>query len=290
MSLSSAQLDAFYEVSRCKSFSKAATLLHVTQSALSQRIAHLEQELGATLFIRAPSGLCLTLLGEELQHYCKSRSMLEDECVSRIKNAQSGTMVGVIRIGAYSTVLRSIVLPSLSPFLIAHEDVRLEASSKETRDLPQALRSGEVDFIFLDHRLESEKVETVFLGDEEYVLIESKHVNRDNSVYFDHDVQDQTTLRFFEAQSQRPKVVSRSFLDEIYAIIDGVALGLGRAVVPLHLVKNDKRIRRVKELKPLRIPVYFIYNRQSVYTRLQKAVIALLEREPKAFLSPNMVL
>ena len=38
MSLSSSQLDAFAEVARGGSFSKAAQFLHITQSALSQRI------------------------------------------------------------------------------------------------------------------------------------------------------------------------------------------------------------------------------------------------------------
>src|SRR5438876_936300 len=120
MSLSSSQLDAFVEVSRLKSFSKAAKSIHLTQSALSQRIAHLEEDLGTALFIRESAGLRLTTVGEELLQYCRNRASLEEECVSRIRNAHGDTMVGVVRIGAYSTVMRSIVLPSLSDFFALH--------------------------------------------------------------------------------------------------------------------------------------------------------------------------
>ena len=51
MSLPSLQLDAFMAVALHLNFTKAAISLNVTQSALSQRINHLEQKLGL-LFIR----------------------------------------------------------------------------------------------------------------------------------------------------------------------------------------------------------------------------------------------
>lgn len=281
MSLSSAQLDAFYEVSRLGSFSKAALALHVTQSALSQRIAQLEYELQTSLFIREPSGIRLTEIGEELLRYCKTRSLLEQECVSRIKADKSEELVGVLRIAAYSTITRSIVLPAVGEFLDAHRNVRFDIVSKEMRDLPLCLKSGEVDFIFVDRALENEKVHSIFLGYEEYVLIESKSAGSNESVYLDHDNEDQTTKRFFDLQTHKPKLIERSFVDEIYAIIASVALGLGRAVVPLHLIEQDRHVRQVLDLQPMLVPVYLCFWRQPVYTRLNKEVASLLEREVK---------
>jgi DNA-binding transcriptional LysR family regulator len=60
MGLQTAQLEAFEEVAKLRNFSKAAKALHITQSALSQRIINLESELEVALFIRDPSGLRLT--------------------------------------------------------------------------------------------------------------------------------------------------------------------------------------------------------------------------------------
>ena len=64
MSLSSLQIDAFLAVCETKSFTAAAAKLHITQSALSQRIKNLEDELGSTLFVRESTGVRTTDLGE----------------------------------------------------------------------------------------------------------------------------------------------------------------------------------------------------------------------------------
>jgi DNA-binding transcriptional LysR family regulator len=79
MALQSHHLEAFVMISRVQNFSKAAELLHVTQSALSHRIAGLEDELGAPLFIREKKGIRLTELGEEFLRYVQMKNALEDQ-------------------------------------------------------------------------------------------------------------------------------------------------------------------------------------------------------------------
>ena len=56
----------FAVAARRKGFGAAARELHVTQGAVSQRIRHLEDRLGAQLFIRAGRGVALTPIGETL--------------------------------------------------------------------------------------------------------------------------------------------------------------------------------------------------------------------------------
>ena len=57
---------SFYIVAKLGSFSKAASYLSISQSALSRQIIDLEESLGTNLFIREPRGVRLTLKGEEL--------------------------------------------------------------------------------------------------------------------------------------------------------------------------------------------------------------------------------
>ena len=59
-------LQAFVEVARQGSFSKAAVLLFVTQPAVSKRIAALEDELQARLFDRIGKSITLTETGRAL--------------------------------------------------------------------------------------------------------------------------------------------------------------------------------------------------------------------------------
>jgi len=77
MGLSSSHLEAFAAVAQAGGFSKAAKILHLTQSALSQRIMNLEDDLAITLFIRDPSGLRLTPAGDELLRYWQMHHGLE---------------------------------------------------------------------------------------------------------------------------------------------------------------------------------------------------------------------
>ena len=281
MSLSASQLDAFLEVVKTGSFSQAAKNTFITQSALSQRIMNLENELNTALLSRETRGIRLTAAGEELLRYCKTRTVLENECLHKIKNAHSTSLAGIVHVSGYSTVMRSLVLKTLQTILIKNRERRLEMFTKEMSELPGLLRSGETDFIFLDHALEKEGLESKLIGSEEYVLVESSQPRKSsatNSVFLDHDIDDHTTHRFFEIQKKRPEKLTRLFLDEIYGIIDGVAMGLGKAVVPLHLIKEDKRIRVVPGYKPLFVPIYLHFYRQPFYTKLHLAVVELISR------------
>ncbi|UOO89665.1 LysR family transcriptional regulator [Vitreoscilla massiliensis] len=59
-------LHCFYVVADCGSFTKAAQLLHLTQSAVSKQITALEQSLGSSMFIRRSRGIDLTADGRLL--------------------------------------------------------------------------------------------------------------------------------------------------------------------------------------------------------------------------------
>ena len=60
-------LDAFLAVAHSRSFSRAAEQLHLTQPAISKRIASLEQQLDARLFDRIGKHVQLTEAGRALK-------------------------------------------------------------------------------------------------------------------------------------------------------------------------------------------------------------------------------
>ena len=59
------------EVAACRSMSRAAQRLYVSQSAISQQIQKLEQELDCALFTRTVTGLELTAAGENFCHQAR---------------------------------------------------------------------------------------------------------------------------------------------------------------------------------------------------------------------------
>ena len=60
------QLEAFLQVARQRSFSKAAEALYLTQPTVSAHVAALEDELGTQLVVRSTRELRLTAAGRVL--------------------------------------------------------------------------------------------------------------------------------------------------------------------------------------------------------------------------------
>ncbi len=283
MKITSHQLEAFYETAQLRSFSKAADKLAVTQSALSQRIAHLEDDLEATLFIRDPSGPILTTVGELLLRHCQVTNSLEQEFLGQLKSS-ADQFRGTLRIAGFSSILRSVIIPSLAAFLRASPEVHCEFRSCEVDELVDILRNAEADFVILDYQLQKKGITAHNLGKEEYVIIESAKYPSNGSRYLDNTPDDNTTEAFFHEQGDLPRDFQRSFMGDTYGIINGVELGLGRAVMPKHLLKNNSRIKIVKSSKRYYRDITLNYFEQPYYSRLHKEVIQQLSKNASGYL------
>lgn len=284
MSLTSSYLDAFVSVARTESFSKAALALNITQSALSQRVKNLEEDLGLTLFLRTPAGAQLTEQGSRLLRYCMTKDSLEKELLEELAANNSGSLSGVIRIAAYSSVLRSVVIPSLAPLLEEYPNILCEFSCSQMAELPNMLARGEVDFIVLDYRMEKSNIEIDPLGKETFVVIEGKRDLGRNDIFLDNDSDDIATEVFFRSQSRKQKKYRRSYFDDCYGIIEGVERGLGRAIMSEHLVKSKRSIKVVSGYKPYQSEVCLHYHSQPFYSQLHKAVIKTLGANTSKYL------
>ena len=281
MSLSSNYLDAFYACAQVGHFTRAAERLHITQSALSQRIKNLADELETSLFIRDRSGLRLTDAGEALLRYCQTKSSIEDEVVEEIKGAHSAVVSGTLRIGGFSSVMRSVIMPSLAPLVQKYPEVKLHFHTRELQELPILLKRGEIDFMVLDHHSDRSDFETLKLGEEKNVLVEKKNYKGED-IYLDHDENDQTSIRYLQMIGKKKKP-QRQYLDDVYGLIDGARLGLGKAVVPRHLIKGSKDLVIVSK-KNLIFPVILHYHQQPFYSRLHQTVVSTLKAESAKYL------
>lgn len=274
MSLSSISLDAFYACAKIGHFTKAAEKLQITQSALSQRIQNLEKELKLTLFIRDRSGLRMTEAGEKLFRYCLSKESLEVEALTAMKANSKWLQSGDIRIGGGADVMRSLVLPRIKP-LIKKRNLNLHFVIKEMRELPSLLQSGEIDFLIMDYALRREGIVHVVIGAEKKVLVQKKNYNGPD-IYLDQNEEDETTFRFFNRKNSAN--LKRHFLGDIYGVIDGVRLGLGKAVVPRHLIANFSDIEVIEQKKSAENPLILHYYEQAYYSELHLEIIAALKK------------
>jgi DNA-binding transcriptional LysR family regulator len=286
MKISNLGLQAFLQTTQTLNVTTAAKELGLTQSALSQRISQLEAELEVTLFIREARGLKLTEAGERLLRFTLLNQKLEEEVLHELKGSIT-ELAGNIRLAAYSSIMRSVIIPALTPFILKHPAVQVSFQTYEMDELEGVLQTASADIIFTDYVWDKKGIRSSSLGEEEYVVIESKNHESSGSLYLDHGPNDKATIEFFKQQAKAPKVLKRSFMGDVYGIIDGVENGLGRAVMSKHLIITNKKIKVLKNYHGMKRPVKMYYFEQPYYSRLMKIVLAELESKTKIYLSTS---
>jgi LysR family glycine cleavage system transcriptional activator len=120
-------LRAFEAVARRLSFRAAAEELHLTQPAISRQIRSLEDELGATLFLRGTRHVELTGPGTQLLQTVRPLLEQMDRAVRQIRHTQHRQPVGVTTFASFASLW---LLPRLASFQNTHpeSDIRISAS------------------------------------------------------------------------------------------------------------------------------------------------------------------
>ncbi|AZZ37859.1 hypothetical protein CIK05_13975 [Bdellovibrio sp. qaytius] len=277
MKLNSDQLNAFFEVAKRGSFSKAALSLALSQPALSLRIQKLEQQLKTSLFVRDSSGISMTDAGEKLLLHCQLRENIEQDILQDLKAQGSlarDSIQGIVRIAGFSTTMRSVLIPSLHELILKHPQIQLEAFIREMHELPAVLKRSEADFAISEGPITLGNVENILIGHEENVVIESKKIiSGREDIYLDNDSEDQATFNFFKAQGNgKNKKFKRNYLDEGNAILDAVELGWGRSIQPRHLIEGRNNLRIVPGFKAIKVPIYLNYFKQPFYLKIHELV------------------
>ena len=272
MKLNSAQLDAFYTIAKTLNFTKAAELLNVTQSALSQRIAKLEDDLETTLFIRDRTSVRLTEAGQAVLRFCQINESSETDLLQGLKGNNQG-LGGMLRIGGFSSVNRSLLIPALKKLMMKNHELSVQILTHEIRDLQDLLKSSEADYIITNKKSDSADIESHFLGFEENVLVTSKKYSR-TEIFLDHDENEPITKSYFNQNNllRRPKKMR--YLDDVYGIIDGIKNGYGKAIVPKHLIEDEKDFVIIDPKKILWVSVYLQFYRQPYYRQTHSQVVS----------------
>jgi DNA-binding transcriptional LysR family regulator len=173
----------FDKVAECGSFSKAANELYMTQPAVSQSIAQLEDELKVRLFTRIPRGVRLTNEGKSLFEYTSSAISLLDAGEKKIKESRN-LNEGELKIGVSDTISRYYLLPYLERFYRDYPKIKLKIINRTTDDLRNLIKSGEIDIGICNLPIEDNSlyirkckdIHDIFIGGEKYKDLASKPI------------------------------------------------------------------------------------------------------------------
>ena len=129
------RLKVFMAVVQERSFTKAASVLGITQPAVSQNVADLEKMLGRKIFDRQKGSVVLTPEGEVFLIYVDK---LLETCAT-VDDMFAKVNPAVVKIAASEEIYAYLVGPSLEAFAKVHPDVRFERCLFGDADLTIAL-------------------------------------------------------------------------------------------------------------------------------------------------------
>lgn len=110
------QVEAFVNVIRCKSFSKAAEAIYLSQPTISAHISSLENELGVCLIVRSTKEVYPSAAGRIFYQYALEMLRLRDRAILEVQSYATEVR-GELDIAA-STVPSQYILPDILPDLV----------------------------------------------------------------------------------------------------------------------------------------------------------------------------
>ena len=124
-------------------FTRAAERLGVSQQVLSEQIRRLEDELGLQVFDRTTRQVRVTSHGRQILDEARAVVGAADALRDRARRLASA-QAGVVRLG-YSRSTAFDTAPLVSAVTVARPELRVEVREVPSRQLPQAVRDGDVD-------------------------------------------------------------------------------------------------------------------------------------------------
>lgn len=242
------QLETFLTVAREKSFSRAASRMHRTQSAVSQTISKLEEHLGERLFDRSSRDGSLTDAGQLLVSYAQEllnvRSEAQD-ALRELRMLQQGKLI----LGANEFTSRYL-LPVLQLFHRMHPMIRIQVVRMLSREIPTSVQNHNLEFGVLSFRPDDDLTSVVLYRDELALVVYPRHplaTAKNVSIkdlgaesFVAHSVLSPYRERVIQAFKKRRTTLHMNIeLPTIEDIKQFVRMEIGVALVPLISVERD---------------------------------------------------
>jgi len=258
-------------------FGAAAVHLGKTQSAVTQQMQRLENQLGRAIFERRGRQKRLTPHGLRLLDYARHLLAVNDEA---LRSLQQGSLEGVLRIGAPHDVADNMLPPLLAQIARVSPLLQIDIHVGRSPFLMESLHQGEIDMT-ISNRPDS-TLEGVILRTSPTVWICSASYVLDNSKPIPLVLVDGPSLFRRLAQEAlddagiywSPSYTSSNLM----GIKAALRAGLGVTARGIELVDADFRVLGDADGLP-RLPdvVYYLFVRNNVVRPLTRRVFDMLK-------------
>lgn len=142
------QLRTFVAIADAGSFTRAADVVHKTQSAVSMQMKRLEERVGRTIFERDGRASRLTEDGDRLLDYARRIVRLNSECVAAFADTD---LVGRVRLGLPDDYADRYLPDILATFSRSNPRSEVTVVCEPTPMLVARMRDGELDLAIITH-------------------------------------------------------------------------------------------------------------------------------------------
>jgi len=244
-------LKTFCDIVDSGSLSKAARLNSVTQSAVSQQLARLEEELDVALIQRGGALAAPTGPGKVLYEGAKSIIHRYERMLGDVRSAKD-TVRGVLRVGSIYSVGFYLLNPYVREFLRAHPEVDLRIEYAKWNNITAAVLSGELDLGLVAYPEKRRAIEILELGQEELVMVCSpehrladrrepispKELKDERFIAFEKGMPTRRYIQKMLKARRVPVRIVREF-DNIETLKRAIEVDTGLSILPRASVERD---------------------------------------------------
>src|SRR6202020_1736790 len=164
------RLKIFWQFGETESFTKAAQINNVTQSAVSQQISALERIFKSLLIERSKKKFRLTREGQALYDYSKQIIQTYESLHSKLQELKD-IISGTIRVATIYSIGLHDLPPYLKKFLKAYPTVNVHLEYRRANQVYEDVLSNVVDLGLVSYPTRDQKLEIIPLRKDTLVLI-----------------------------------------------------------------------------------------------------------------------
>lgn len=288
-------LKIFSDLVESQSFSRAARLNGITQSAVSQQLRSMERHFNVLIVDRSQKQFRLTREGQRL--YDSSKDILHryDKLVSELQEMRK-IISGTIHISTIYSIGLHELPPFITRFLKEFPSVNVRVEYRRSNLVYEDIHHNAVDLGLVAYPTRSRQIETIpFLEDRLVLVCNPQHpfasrksvdladIAKEKLIGFDSDIPTRKASDAIFRESKLEVDYAMEF-DNIETVKRAVEIDAGVAIVPSSTVQQEVNQGLLKAIglkgKQFTRPLAIIHRKGRVLTPAIKKFIATLTGKP----------
>ncbi|MBI4328065.1 MAG: LysR family transcriptional regulator [Chloroflexi bacterium] len=285
-------LKVFCDLSETESFTKAAQINQITQSAVSQQISSLERQFKSLLIERSKKKFRLTREGQVLYDYSKQIIQTYDSLHNKLQEIKD-IISGTIRVATIYSIGLHDLPPYIKKFLKSYPTVNVHVEYRRSNQVYEDVLGNVVDLGLVAYPMRDPKLEIVPLRKDKLVLIchpqhplaksktiKLKEINGQKFIGFEPDIPTRKAIDKI-LKDHGVQVQTMMEFDNVETVKRAVEIDAGISIVPLSTVLQEvaKQTLAQVELDDSEFyrPLAAIFKKNKVLSPAMKQFLLILK-------------